>query len=420
MLKSTMLARTRAGAMVPILLVAMAACTADGAGPGGDAGTAATDHSACTANCNGMEASSRDSSGSEGVDAAPCTAPVFANPSGAAAGAWVNRTQGTDASGKIWTAVASDAPGDKLVAGSRFVIPPGCLAGDLWTSTNVGMAWTPWAAGPEEDWASVASDSSGTNLVAVANGGGIWTSNNSGVTWTDRTPSGSAGSQGWSSVASDSTGSHLVAVVGGGDIWTSNGSGVTWTDQTPSGSAHGQSWASVASDSTGTHLVAVAVHPGSLGGCDILSPASAGYAGGSIWTSTDGGATWTDQTPSGTAMDLCWASVASDSSGTNLIAVGSGIWTSANAGVTWTQQTAPPTTNWISVASDATGTHVVAINRDVFSSNGDIWASTDSGVTWTNQTSGTFAAHQAWSAVASDSTGAHLVAVVSGGDIWTN
>ena len=287
---------------------------ASNAGLGGDAGAAAAGRSACTGNCNGMEASSLDSSGSEGVDAdVPCTAPV-ANPSGAACGAWVNRTQGTDASGKSWSAVASDASGDKLVAGSRFAIPSGCLA-------------------------------------------------------------------------------------------------------------HGQRWASVASDSTGTHLVAVAVHPHSLGGCDILNPTSAGYAGGSIWTSTDGGATWTDQTPAGPAIDLCWASVASDSSGTNLIAVGSGIWTSVNAGVTWTQQTAPPTTTagaWVSVASDSTGTHLVAVNGAVFSANGDIWASTDSGVTWTNQTSGTSAAHQAWSAVASDSTGAHLVAVVSGGDIWTN
>lgn len=75
---------------------------------------------------------------------------------------------------------------------------------------------------------------------------------------------------------------------------------------------------------------------------------------------------------------------------------------------------------WVSVASDATGTHLVAINGGMFSGNGDIWASNDVGVTWTNQTSGTSAEHQAWSAVASDSTGAHRVAVVEGGDIWTN
>ena len=45
---------------------------------------------------------------------------------------------------------------------------------------------------------------------------------------------------------------------------------MTWTDQTPSGPAHDQYWMSVASDSTGANLVAV--------------EDAEGGAGGDIWT----------------------------------------------------------------------------------------------------------------------------------------
>jgi hypothetical protein len=212
-------------------------------------------------------------------------------------------------------------------------------------------------------------------------------------------------------VAADSTGTHLAAVEAfGGDVWTSTDSGATWTDRTPSGPAHGQYWVSVASDQTGANLVAVAG-----GGLAVAGTGSAG----DIWTSSNSGATWTDRTSSGAPHDVYWASVASDSTGTNLVAVGAGIWTSINSGVTWNQQSAPAITGkWVSVASDATGTHLVAASGQV-GGTGDIWTSVNSGSTWTNETTGTSAANQNWSAVASDSTGAHLVAVVLGGDIWT-
>ena len=42
-----------------------------------------------------------------------------------------------------------------------------------------------------------------------------------------------------------------------GDIWTSTNGGVTWTDQTTGKAALSQRWVAVASNSTGTHVVAV-------------------------------------------------------------------------------------------------------------------------------------------------------------------
>jgi hypothetical protein len=344
-----------------------------------------------------------------------------ATPDGATtqSGGWIDR--GPSGTAGVWSGVASDASGNHLVAVSagHLVVPSfvNYFSG-VAVSANAGMTWA-LTSGPA--LSAVASDPSGTNLVACG-GGGISTSVNAGMTWT---PSGWAAPTGQSyctSVASDSTGTHLVAAVGGpwgGDIWTSSNAGVTWTDQTPSGAAHNLTWMSVAADATGTKLIAVTGLGLGAGG-----PGSVG----DIWTSSDSGATWTDQTASGAAHNLTWMSVASDATGTHLIAVGSGIWTSSNSGVTWTQQaTNSGAYAWASVASSSDGTHLVAASRNGvdLSTGGDLWTSSDSGVTWTNTTAGTFLAILDWTGVASDSTGAHLVAVnaweadIVGGDIWT-
>ena len=110
------------------------------------------------------------------------------------------------------------------------------------------------------------------------------------------------------------TRNRLVAVVDAGDIWTSTNAGLTWTDQTSSGPASNQVWLSIASDSTGTNLVAV----------DALVTGN----NGNIWTSTDSGVTWTDQTKGNAALSQTWLAVASSSTGSHIVAVGRGIvWT---------------------------------------------------------------------------------------------
>ncbi len=275
--------------------------------------------------------------------------------------------------------------------------------------------------------AAIASDSTGQRLVVV--GDGVWTSINGGKTWIDRTSSAPALIQQWTSVASDSTGMNLVAVVNGfydgpsakpaefsGDVWTSADGGATWVDQTASSPAHGQAWRSVASDASGTKLVAVTAGLGAFGA-------------GAIWTSADGGATWTNRTGADAAMgSQSWSSVASDATGQNLVAAGggSGVWASMDGGATWTDRTpADPkfqasfgdqVQGWSSVASDATGTKLIAAVD-----SGDLWISTDGGVTWTD--TGPASSWQDWLSVASDSTGTNLIAVdglVNGynGDVW--
>ena len=216
----------------------------------------------------------------------------------------------------------------------------------IWTSNN--GVWTdnsiatPALLG--KPWYQVASDSTGTKLVACENSGSIWTSNN-GV-WTDNsiaTPALSG--KPWTGVASDSTGTKLAACEYDGTIWTSN-NGV-WTDNTIATPALLANWFSVASDSTGTKLVACS-------------------DGSGTWTSNNG--VWT------LTIATNFYSVASDSTGTNLAAcenIGS-IWTSNNG--VWTNNgIATPALSgkpWISIASNSNGTKLVACEYNV-----SIWTS---------------------------------------------
>ncbi|WP_420266049.1 WD40 repeat domain-containing protein [Candidatus Magnetominusculus dajiuhuensis] len=241
-------------------------------------------------------------------------------------GAWTEAKVNGD--NNTWTAVASDSTGTKLVAAAS--------GGDIWTYSN-GV----WAAnkvnGGSNSWAAVASNSDGTKLVAAVNGGDIWTYSN-GV-WTGNNAGG--GSNSWAAVASNSDGTKLVAAVNGGDIWTySNG---IWTpNQVLGGSSD---WAAVASNSDGTKLAAV----NSTG----------------VWVYSNG--LWTASLLGQTG----WSSVASSADGSRLAAAsyGGDIWTYVNG--TWTAGNVyGGGNNWNSIASDSTGTKLVAV---ISSTHGSIW-----------------------------------------------
>ena len=64
----------------------------------------------------------------------------------------------------------------------------------------------------------------------------------------------------WSSITSSADGTKLAAVVSGGSIYTSADSGATWTQQTDAGSRY---WTSIASSADGTRL-AVGVYGGPI------------------------------------------------------------------------------------------------------------------------------------------------------------
>jgi len=394
---------------------ALAAC-----GSSLNGGSLGTGDAVANGGSTGTGGSPLDQCGSSSMDAGGSSA------AGAAGGPWVDQTAGTNAADLAWMSVASDATGTHLVAvTTRSAFAPD---GNIWTSADAGMTWTNRTAGTEasgQRWVSVASDSIGGHLVAVtgpadtSEGGDLWTSADAGMTWTKRV---TVGAVEWPrGLASDATGTRLF-VTAGGDVWASTDSGLTWTDQTAGTSVAGKIWGNLTSDATGDHLVVV---------------------NGDIWTSWDAGQTWINRTQGTPLSGLGWQEVASDSTGTRLVAVSQNslppdgvlcgsygdIWVSEDSGATWinrTQGTAASGQYWQHVASDAGGANLVA------ASFGDLWRSADMGLTWTNETVGTPAEGWHWDALASDATGAHLVAVSDGfpvpadvngapavGDIWT-
>ena len=85
----------------------------------------------------------------------------------------------------------------------------------------------------------------------------------------------------WWAIASSSDGTTLAAAVNLGNIWTSTDSGGTWTERPVND--HSQNFQGIALSSDGSRLAAVI-----SADCRGLE-----CAGGAIWTSTDGGQTWT-------------------------------------------------------------------------------------------------------------------------------
>ena len=192
----------------------------------------------------------------------------------------------------------------------------------------------------------------------------------------------------WYSVASSADGTKLAATAKNGNMWTSTDSGATWTENTTSPGAT-KEWYGVASSADGTKLVATAHN-------------------GNIYTSTDSGATWTSRESS-----RKWRDVTSSTDGTKLATVvaDGNIYTSTDSGVTWTQRASYQ--NWYGIAGSADGTKLAATENA-----GKIWYSTDSGATWTESAS--FSTTYYWKGIASSADGTKMVAGVDGGKIWNS
>ncbi len=126
-----------------------------------------------------------------------------------------------------------------------------------------------------------------------------------------------------------------------------------------------------------------------------------------IYTSTNSGVSWTQQTASGSRE---WWSITSSSDGAKLAAVVNPgyIYTSSNSGVSWTQQTASGSRSWRSITSSSEGTKLAAVSYFDY-----IYTSSNSGVSWTQETAST------WTSITSSSDGAKLAAAVNPGYIYT-
>lgn len=168
----------------------------------------------------------------------------------------------------------------------------------------------------------------------------------------------------WSAVACSSDGAKAVACARysgtdetGGKIYTTTDYGATWTEQNQV-----DYWTDVASSSDGTKLIALAY--------DLTS--------GSVYTSTNSGVSWTRRYP---IQEGYYEDVASTADGATLYVVGMDyqdwayrLYRSTNSGVSWT---AIELSRPLKVAVTPDGTKVVVMN-----SSGVVYYSKDSGISW--------------------------------------
>jgi len=317
----------------------------------------------------------------------------------------------TVASNQLWQSITSSADGSHLAA----VINNG----DIYTSADGGKTWIDRAAAGNRYWSAITSSADGSKLFATdigyplrtsyeilgANGPAFLNSNGYIYKSSDYGQTWesvtAAGEHTFSSIATSADGRRLIASVFGGNIETSTDGGITWNESSPS--TGNNSYTSVASSSDGIHLAVSEDGDGDTG-----------Y----VYTSADGGLTWTYTDQSG----VKWISIASNSDGSRLVGndFNGDLWTSADFGVNWTDQTSSfGSLRWTSIASSYDGSHLAATASSwtPFSVPGYyIYLSSDYGVTWETAT---VPGANDWNSIAMSADGNLLAAVATNSDIWT-
>jgi hypothetical protein len=250
--------------------------------------------------------------------------------------------------------------------------------GRINVSNNYGLSWSQPTIVSGSTFISCVCSSTGQIMYISTQNYGIYYSNNYGVSFSllINQPNGISNSNYY--VTCDSTGQKLFAVSNGeGATTTTTYIGIasvsfagTATWSYPSDpSLNVQFWVGIASDSTGTNLVAIAGK-------------ALNYYNSYIYTSINGGVTWNNYGSTGT--NLLWQSITSDSTGQYLAAaattsdsIAGGIYTSKNYGETWTLTSLTNTLQWNFISSDSTGKILLAT-----SFNNDLYLSTNYGVSF--------------------------------------
>jgi len=129
-------------------------------------------------------------------------------------------------------------------------------------------------------WSAIASSADGARLAATVSPGFIYTSADSGASWIEDA---TAGARNWASIAMSADGQRLAAVEGSktesycsvqGSLWTSSDASASWTEQAGLGS---RCWRGVAMSGDGATVAAV-VYQGSIGSRRTTAPAGARQA----------------------------------------------------------------------------------------------------------------------------------------------
>jgi hypothetical protein len=261
-----------------------------------------------------------------------------------------------------------------------------------WVTTNRGFTWAEHVLGSSSTGPVSVSCGSPRDCVAVGGAdpgqGDDWVTTDGGTSWTEHAvPSADTTQPAIGGFTDVSCVSAHVCIAAGADgngnglSWRTTDGGASWAQQSvPDTSGSTQSNDGPAAISCGTKTLCVTVGTNNNG--DSVA-----------WTSVNGGQ-WNEQpisgaeAPNGDVQDISCASVS------DCVAVGEdgagngnpGVWTTSNWGSTWTEQTVPNSggsnsyVRWVSCPST---TVCVAVGND---SNGEeAWSTSDGGSPWAEQ-----------------------------------
>jgi photosystem II stability/assembly factor-like uncharacterized protein len=170
-------------------------------------------------------------------------------------------------------------------------------------------------------------------------------------------PSSGGASTIWYGATLSADGVKIAATENGGYIWTSTDGGITFTQRESVGY-----WTEIASSANGNTLA-------------VLES-----SGSRIWTSKDSGVTWAAKGPTEN-----WQKITVSADGSKMAAcasLGGHVWTSIDYGDTWSLSLTSGIGYFYSIAASADGTKLVVADASATA----IWTSTNSGTNWTQQT----------------------------------
>ena len=321
----------------------------------------------------------------------------------------VTWTQQTALGSRTWENIACSSDGTKIFTCSSTNTT-------IYRTIDSGANWSAVLTiqpNPGSNYLSgIACSYDGTRIY-VTTRFSIYVSTDSGTTWTRRLVK-------WSTtianlfyyITCSADGMVAYAVKANETIWKTDDGGITWRDinppsvheqfqccMTPNGMIQyvGDSEGNIRKSTDRGNSWTVTKIPNSRlirGICCSSNGMNVAFADSSfdggtgyVWTSTDGGATFTRQ---GAAGIRVWRTIACDISGTKLVtanfATGGYIYTSNDSGVTWTERTGAGTAQWYGVACSADGTKIAAASNNA----GRVWVSLDSGATWTQSVNSFF------------------------------
>ena len=295
---------------------------------------------------------------------------------------------------KNWVAAGCSANG-QFVSALPYAEP-------LFYSQNGGANWQEARLGACR-WDDLAVSADGRYMLVSEQYGAVYVTSNSGQNWAQA----NLPTQNWHGVDSSADGRCLAACVDNGGIYLSSDSGSHWREVIPGGVP--RHWTAIAMSSDGQNIVACWHHRIVLSG--------QWYSSGQLYTSDDGGNTWTQRCPE--LGDKYWTTVAVSPDGRAMLAaisdyrdgvITASVYISVDNGHHWFQTQLNNQYYWISGAiTAADGLWAICAN------DGYVYLSENYGITWQAQEA---LGRKSWVDVRVSSDGNRIIAAAYGDKIY--